>query len=642
MAGYPAQPAPGYSYPPQGYAPPPPYPAAPAYPPAPYPQQQPAPPPAPASADDFAEQLIRQHKGLTKAAKEIARLEERAERRAHPAAGQAAPAGPAAPAGYSSYDDWVAGLSYLTDEQLEREFHRYQPGSTYHRALVEESQRREDAEEFADDDGSDVEELLDIYGVHVDDGAAGWVLVSPRTQATSMEELMDSLRQSHPYAMRMKHGKVIKQGRVIHQGTVSKSLRSIEEARANMDRDRRLGRTDAPIVAPPPPPGLSPEMQILFKGISDNNNALIQALFSKQDKGNNLIETIQVVKELMVEPLLKVVESQRTPPGDPNLSLGLAKTMIEGSVTLAKHQNAGGGGAGGAGLVDTIADLVGRFGPLIQQQQPQRPALPAPQDVPPAPGANMSQQVASKIGGALDELIKGRLGVEHLPRFAFRNMDDAGIKHVLSLSAEGFAALVRQVSLQKGLPQQYFQRQDIQYGFLWVYEEITRMAALLDWLEGHGRLAERKAFLEWTSPPTVPWSAQQPLVGDEAFSLFAQAYPEIAQAAIGMDLPPPPEPQQVSMHAAPPQPQQQPVVQPHRQAPPQQPQQRPVVQPPRQAPPVQAAPLRIVKTHDTEEVDYVPADPFASAPPNGNGNGQATPQRAQPAPRRAPSEPDFV
>lgn len=547
QTGYPP-PQPGYYQQPM-YAPPP---AQPSYPP-PYPPQQQPPQQQsmqPNPNEDYADFLIRQHKQLEKAAKAIAR---RADRHAPQ---QEADHDASAPPP-RSYADWEAGLQYMSDDQLDAEMAKHAVGSRHHRALVAEIEAREAGDEFGGEDAGEIE-AMQVRNVYVDDGSTGWIQVNPSMSVENLQDLADQVRASHPYARKMKYGQVVKDGRVIknHRGSSIVPIRSDDEVRANIQRDVRDGKTDPQrlqtLPPPPAPPGLSSEGQVMFKALAESQTAMVASILQKpkEDGTAKMLEMAQFMKTMVIDPVMTMMTAQISAMnkggGDNKMGLELAQAVITGATSLAKVQN-NGGGAGGA--IDSVMGAVERFAPMFMKPQAQ-PALPAPateklpeQD----PAVNAQRKIREKIGNALQYLLKGRLTVRQLPKYAYQNLDDGAINHVLGMAANGFAQLVGSVATEQQLPQTYMQRPDVRAGFVWVYEEIQRMALVLNWHEQSGRPQERPRMIAWATPEIVPWREQNPIIGEEAANLFAQQYPQLVAAAAGDELPPM---DPVSMHEA--------------------------------------------------------------------------------------------
>ena len=208
----------------------------------------------------------------------------------------------------------------------------------------------------------------------------------------------------------------------------------------------------------------------------------------------------------------------------------------------------------------------------------------------------MQRSVEKKLSDAISFLISGRLKTEQLPKYAFRNIKDpAEMQWLLSLDANQFANVVRNVAIAARAPAAYLSREDVRQGFLWVHGEIHRMAILIDWLGRTGRVADQAAMVDWKTPCIIPWQPQAPIIGPDADAMFSQLYPEAinAVAAGDSDLPPPDSP----------------------------------------------PPLRVVRdARPDPDVGAAPVDLFAPqpAPP------QAPPQAVRPAVRRAASDPDFA
>lgn len=268
----------------------------------------------------------------------------------------------------------------------------------------------------------------------------------------------------------------------------------------------------------------------------------------------------------------------------------------------------------------------------------------------------MKRELNNKIGAAISYLVGGKLNTQQLPRYAIRKLTTQEVGHILQQGAEGFAQTVKNIALQQSLPATYFDRPDVQKGFVWVFEELARMAIVMNYYEANGRMNDREKLKDWSSPVLVPWRDGEPVIGEEAQEIFVQAHPE-AVKALDADLP---EPEQVSMHDdlppasagqaphTPPQPHQPSPRPQHRparmeKAPPQ----------PRGRPPVPKGTqqhqgnLRIVPPAELEGDDdlAVPLDPFANvpqAPSAGNGEAETAVTSDSAPRRRTSSDPDFA
>lgn len=682
-----AGPAPGYNpayVPPTGqYYPQQPPPVAP-------PQGQPAPPPnqqgyyppqgrpqpqqKPEDTDDFAEGILKKYKGLRKVAKEInrdvAREEKRQQQQQQPTARDHAYQ---ASNDRTEFDDWVIELEYLEDIELEREMRKHRRGGKEWRAIMDELERRKYEEEFGNSEYEE-SELLTFYGICVDDGQGGWIGVHKKHAFESKEDMIESVKQAHPLARKLRYSKVkTHDGITIHDGAVSVNIRTEEEVKLNFERERnkvRVANGDLTAYQPPQvkiPEGTDQSTALIMKSMSEQTTEIVRSLLARPqvDETQKFIAMMEMSKNMFVEPMIKIMEANKPQPGDPRLSLDMTNAMVENAVKLGKL-GGGGGGGGADNMLETLMGAAKELGPLItRQQQPQAQAqqqpqaLPAPaqdEDLPQEqPGAQfMKRELNNKIGGAIRYLVDGKLNAEQLPRYAIRKLTTQEVGHILGLGPEGFAALVRNIALQQSLPASYFEREDVQQGFVWVFEEIARMAIVMNYYESNGRMNDREKLKDWSSPVLVPWQNGQPVIGEAAQEIFVKAHPE-AVKALDADLP---EPDQVSMHddlppaaaGQAPGPAPQAPQTPHQPARrPQRPSRtdRPLRKPRGRAPAPQNKPnLRAVPPADEDLA--VPLDPFADVPEEKAGNNGATRQQetpktpSAPARARASSDPDFV
>lgn len=596
MSGMPGMP-PYAAQPPYQYSPPPAYPmmhGAPGYA---------APPPATPPANDFAAQLLHQHKSVVKAAKQIAKEYPDApqQRQQHD--------------GPDDFDGFMAFIGRMDDAALLREQQKYAEGTRHWLAIADELDARQDMAEL-DDDDLDESELFTFHSVKVDDGRGGWIDVAGSISFDSKPDLIEHLKSRFPFSCKGRYSKIVKGGRTLQQGQREFSIRTADEVAANIKREMARNPDAAlavPATPPAPPPGMSPEMQLLYKSLAEQqieaqraNASLLQAMLTrdKPDDGKKMMETLQLAKEMFMEPMLRMVEANKPVPGDPRLSIDMAREVIQGAQALAKANNAASGGGGGT--ADMILGAVDRLAPMIfkQEQQalpgaaaPGPHALPAPDLPTTQTGAIMQRAVTTKVGAALQFLLAGRLRTDQLPRYVFRprNFTDDEVRFLLAMEAGQFENFMRSIAAAQKLPAAYMQRDDVRQGFWWVHGEVQRLALVLDWLESQGRVADRDKVLDWNAPCIIPWDPKRPILGDEAAQLFAQHYPEVVRAASApapadADLPPADIP----------------------------------------AGPGAPTPLRVVR-----EPEGAPVDLFGDA----GGNGQAH----QPAPRRAASsDPDFV
>lgn len=571
-------------------------------PPPAYPVQGQPPYAAPAAAppaNDFAAQLLHQHKSVVKAARQIAREypEQPAQR-------------PGTQDVTGDMESFLAFISRLDDSALLREQQKYTEGTRHWLAIADELDARQDMAEL-DDGDLDESELFSFFAVKVDDGRGGWIDVAAQISFESKADLIEHLKSRFPFSCRARYSKITKAGRTLQQGQREFSIRTADEVAANVKREMARNPDAAigmPAAPPPPPAGMSPEMQLLYKSLAEQqleaqraNASLLQAMLTrdKPDDGKKMMETLQLAKEMFMEPMLRMVEANKPQPGDPRLSIDMAREVIQGAQTLAKANHAASGGSGG-GTADMILGAVDRLAPMIfkQDQQalpaaaPGAPALPAPDLPPTQTGAIMQRAVTKKVGDALQFLLAGRLRTDQLPRYVFRprNFTDDEVRFLLAMEAAQFENFMRSIAAAQKLPAAYMQRDDVRQGFWWVHGEVQRLALVLDWLESQGRVADRDKLLDWNAPCIIPWDPKRPILGDEAAHLFAQHYPEVVRAATApadADLPP------ADIPGGP-------------------------------------APLRVVR-----EPEGAPVDLFGDA--GGNGQGR------QPAPRRAASsDPDFV
>ena len=457
----------------------------------------------------------------------------------------------------SLYDDFDL-------DELRGMLSRVKKGTQEYRYIQDLIADRELAEEQLDLDelGDELDELV-FHAVKVMDPTDdSWQLADSKGTFDDVEALVSSVRKRFPYATKVKWGVVKKGGRTVDalsnrafniQSTQTANMKYAKDQQALLEKDRSM-----PQQIYMPQQQQQMDLPALIMAMAEQTKAtqhtMMQMIAAMKDDSPKESDIDKLVKyqQIFIGPQLEMIKAMQ-PKGGSNIDpMAMVNVMLSGAQKLAGM----GGGGGGDGILGTLLPLIQNFlqqmpqgqqfvpqqlPPQQQYQQQPQQQLPPPQQQNPQ-GAQVKNPVIlsleQKCRKIIEHMISGKLQLEQIPRYIYRNCtpEEGGI--VFQLSKPDFEKLLLgSVNRKDPTMQKFIARQDVRDGVQWINEEFSRLIRVMTILHNQGDEEQAKGMVEWSAGILV----ETDKLGDEAEKIFRERYEitddDLAVLGGGEDLP---------------------------------------------------------------------------------------------------------
>jgi len=469
----------------------------------------------------------------------------------------------------SEYDPYER-LSEESMEELLRLRQQAKPNSEHYHILSDLIEEREYADEQLDLDelGEELDQI-EFFSVKVwDVNDSNWLTADSRGFYDDTKALVASVTKRFPFATKIKWGKAKKRGSVV-QALSDKTYPIQSEANAQLSFAEKQNsvmnqhNSQPQFIQPPAQQQMDiPALIQAMASQSENSNRMfLQLLTALNDKPKeNPLEQMAVMKDMFMMPQIEMIKALQPKSQGAIDPMALFTTMMTGAKTLS---GMGGGGGGGGGVDGILGTLLQYAKPILeqlqqgaaqqqqlpqqnpyQQQQPQQQQLPPPQgqqqQLPPQQqtqpqqtGANVQNPAIATLRARskkiIENMISGKLQLEQVPRYIWKNGTQEEGELLLQISFEQFREiLTSSVNRGDSLIQSYMNKPETVRGVQWIYEEFHRLATVVGICMRSGDEAQAEQLTGWEAGPLMETSA----IGEGAQQEFVQRY-EITAEDLG-------------------------------------------------------------------------------------------------------------
>lgn len=444
----------------------------------------------------------------------------------------------------------------LDVDELKRILHPMRRGTQEYKIISQMIDDIELAEEQleADELGEELNQI-EFFAVKVwDSNEDNWLPAEARASFDDTGSLVASIKKRFPFATKVKWGVVKKDGREIP--TLSSkvyNLQSVKDAELAFEKARKEVRdpSNAGQIMQQPHhqqslADLAPLLEAMNRDRAETQRMFFDLMKTLKDEKKPDIDPLDnmiKMKELFVTPMLESIKAMNG-KGSNIDPFAMVNTMLGGAKQLAS-MGGGGGGGGDGGLVSTLMQYVGPFiqqlqqgmaqgQPQQQRQQPQQlppngaqagqQNLPAPVNQPrgqtrvEADAANLLRKRCSKI---VDNLISGKLTVEQVPRYIYRNGSQPEGEMLMAMNHQQFVALLKSaINMRDPMLRKFIENPKTQSGVQWIFEEFHRLATVISICIRNGDDEQREQIADYSAGVLI----ETTLVGEQAMAEFISRY----------------------------------------------------------------------------------------------------------------------